>query len=560
MDNKQENRNSYLVTVGGKTREYPAGITYGEIATVYQKDYPHQIALAVRDGKIRELFKKVDRDCTVEFLTLTDDTGHKTYNRTAILILMKAIQEVVGADNIEKIKLEFAIGNGLYCSKNGDFEVTDALVAEVKAKMQEYINKDLYVIKRSMPLEEANIIFSEQKMEDKVNLFKYRGSSTVNVYNLDGYKDYYYGYMLPSTGYVKHFDLRKYEDGFVLILPEKKNPDVLEEFKPLPKLFHAMSIATDWGEKLGVDTVADLNDEIRAGRFNELVLVQEALQERRISEIASDIVSRGGVKFVMIAGPSSSGKTTFSHRLSVQLKTHGLVPHPIAVDDYFVNRENTPRQPNGDYDFECLEAIDMKQFNEDMLKLLAGERVELPTFNFVTGKREYKGNYKQLGPDDVLVIEGIHGLNDKMSYALPAESKYKIYISALTSLNIDEHNRIPTTDGRLLRRMVRDARTRGATAKRTIQMWPSVRNGEEENIFPFQESADAMFNSALIYELAVLKQYAEPLLYNIEKGELEYFEAVRLLKFLSYFLGVSTEELPKNSIVREFVGGSCFKV
>ena len=560
MDNKQENRNSYLVTVGGKTREYPAGITYGEIATVYQKDYPHQIALAVRDGKIRELFKKVDRDCTVEFLTLTDDTGHKTYNRTAILILMKAIQEVVGADNIEKIKLEFAIGNGLYCSKNGDFEVTDALVAEVKAKMQEYINKDLYVIKRSMPLEEANIIFSEQKMEDKVNLFKYRGSSTVNVYNLDGYKDYYYGYMLPSTGYVKHFDLRKYEDGFVLILPEKKNPDVLEEFKPLPKLFHAMSIATDWGDKLGVDTVADLNDEIRAGRFNELVLVQEALQERRISEIASDIVSRGGVKFVMIAGPSSSGKTTFSHRLSVQLKTHGLVPHPIAVDDYFVNRENTPRQPNGDYDFECLEAIDMKQFNEDMLKLLAGERVELPTFNFVTGKREYKGNYKQLGPDDVLVIEGIHGLNDKMSYALPAESKYKIYISALTSLNIDEHNRIPTTDGRLLRRMVRDARTRGATAKRTIQMWPSVRNGEEENIFPFQESADAMFNSALIYELAVLKQYAEPLLYNIEKGEPEHFEAVRLLKFLSYFLGVSTEELPKNSIVREFVGGSCFKV
>lgn len=560
MDNKLENRNSYLVTVGGKTREYPAGITYGEIATVYQKDYPHQIALAVRDGKIRELFKKVDRDCTVEFLTLTDDTGHKTYNRTAILILMKAIQEVVGADKIEKIKLEFAIGNGLYCSKKGDFEVTDALVAEVKAKMQEYINKDLYVIKRSMPLEEANIIFSEQKMEDKVNLFKYRGSSTVNVYNLDGYKDYYYGYMLPSTGYVKHFDLRKYEDGFVLILPEKKNPEVLEEFKPLPKLFHAMSIATDWGEKLGVDTVADLNDEIRAGRFNELVLVQEALQERRISEIASDIVSRGGVKFVMIAGPSSSGKTTFSHRLSVQLKTHGLVPHPIAVDDYFVNRENTPRQPNGDYDFECLEAIDMKQFNEDMLKLLAGERVELPTFNFVTGKREYKGNYKQLGPDDVLVIEGIHGLNDKMSYALPAESKYKIYISALTSLNIDEHNRIPTTDGRLLRRMVRDARTRGATAKRTIQMWPSVRNGEEENIFPFQESADAMFNSALIYELAVLKQYAEPLLYNIEKGEPEYFEAVRLLKFLSYFLGVSTEELPKNSIVREFVGGSCFKV
>ena len=560
MDGKKENKNSFFVTVGDKTREYPAGITFGEIARIYQKDYPYQIALAVRNGKIRELFKKVDQDCTVEFLTLTDDTGHKTYNRTAVLILMKAIHEVVGANKVEEIRVEFAIGNGLYCSKKGDFEVTDALVEQIKAKMQEYIRKDLYVIKRSMPLEEANAIFGEQKMEDKVNLFKYRGSSTVNVYNLDGYRDYYYGYMLPSTGYVKHFDLQKYEDGFMLILPEKNNPDVLGEFKPLPKLFHAMSIASDWGEKLGVDTVADLNDEIRAGRFNELVLVQEALQERRISEIASDIVSRGGIKFVMIAGPSSSGKTTFSYRLSVQLKTYGLVPHPIAVDDYFVDREETPRQPNGDYDFECLEAIDIKKFNEDMLKLLAGERVELPTFNFVTGKREYKGNYKQLGADDVLVIEGIHGLNDKMSYALPAESKYKIYISALTSLNIDEHNRIPTTDGRLLRRMVRDARTRGATAKRTIHMWPSVRKGEEENIFPFQESADAMFNSAMIYELAVLKQFAEPLLYNIEKGEPEYFEAVRLLRFLSYFLGVSTEELPKNSIVREFVGGSCFKV
>lgn len=560
MERTGEKKQSFKVTVNGKTREYPAGITYGEIAGVYQKDYPYQIAVAVRDGKIRELFKKVDRDCTVEFLTLADGTGHKTYLRTATIILMKAIHEVVGDDKIEKIKMEFAIGNGYYCSVKGDFEVTDALVTKVKAKMQEYVDKDLCVIKKPMPLDDANALFAEQKMYDKVNLFRYRGNSTVNVYNLDGYYDYYYGYMLPSTGYVKYFDLQKYEDGFMLILPRSETPTVIDEFKPFPKLFHAMSMACDWGQRLGVDTVSDLNDQIRAGGFNELVLVQEALQERRISEIASDIVSRGGVKFVMIAGPSSSGKTTFSHRLSVQLRTHGLTPHPIPVDDYFVDRENTPRQPNGDYDFECLEAIDTKLFNDNMCALLAGEKVELPTFNFVTGKREYKGKFKQLGPDDILVIEGIHGLNDKMSYALPAESKYKIYISALTSLNVDEHNRIPTTDSRLLRRLVRDARTRGASAKRTIQMWPSVRKGETENIFPFQESADAMFNSALIYELSVLKQYAEPLLYTIEKGEPEYFEAVRLLKFLSYFLGVSTEELPKNSIVREFVGGSCFKV
>lgn len=560
MDLNNNKKSSYQVTFKGKTREFPAGVTFGEIAGIYQKEYEHQIALAVRNGKIMELFKKVDRDCTVEFLTLSDDTGAKTYNRTATLILMKAISEVVGADKVEKIKMEFSIGNGYYCSKAGDFEVTDELIEKIKAKMQEYVDKDLLIIKKSMPIDEADELFESQKMYDKVKLFKYRGSSTVNVYNLDGYYDYYYGYMLPSTGYVKYFDLKKYEDGFMLVLPYRETPETVDEFKPLPKLFKSMEIASDWGLKLGIDTVADLNDQIRMGKFNELVLVQEALQERRISEIASDIVSRGGIKFVMIAGPSSSGKTTFSHRLSVQLRTHGLVPHPIPVDDYFVDREKTPRQPNGDYDFECLEAIDVEKFNTDMCDLLAGKRVELPTFNFVTGKREFKGNFKQLGPDDVLVIEGIHGLNDKMSYALPAESKYKIYISALTTLNIDEHNRIPTTDGRLLRRLVRDARTRGATAKRTIQMWPSVRKGETENIFPFQESADALFNSALIYELAVLKQYAEPLLYNIRPDEPEYFEAVRLLKFLSYFLGVSTEDLPMNSIVREFVGGSCFKV
>lgn len=548
------------MTVNGKSREYPVGITFGEVASVYQKDYSYPIALAVRNGKIKELFKKVDQDCTVEFLTLADDTGHKTYNRTATIILMKAINDVVGADKIEKIKMEFAIGNGYYCAKKGDFAFTDEIVGKIKAKMQEYIDKDYCIIKKSMPIDEANALFAQQKMSDKVSLFRYRGSSSVNVYNLDGYYDYYYGYMLPSTGYVRWFDLQRYENGIVLILPNRSNPTTLEAFKPFPKLFKSMEISVDWGEKLGVDTVSDLNDEIRKGRFNELVLVQEALQERRISEIASEIVSRGGIKFVMIAGPSSSGKTTFSHRLSVQLRTHGLTPHPIAADDYFVDRENTPKQPNGDYDFECLEAIDTQKFNDDMCALLAGERVELPTFNFVTGKREYRGNFKQLGPDDILVIEGIHGLNDKMSYALPADSKYKIYISALTTLNIDEHNRIPTTDGRLLRRLVRDARTRGATAKRTVQMWPSVRKGETENIFPFQESADAMFNSALIYELAVLKPYAEPLLYSIEKGEPEYFEAVRLLKFLSYFLGVGIEELPQNSIVREFVGGSCFKV
>ena len=309
-----------------------------------------------------------------------------------------------------------------------------------------------------------------------------------------------------------------------------------------------------------VDTVGALNDVISHGGITDLILVQEALQEKKIAEIAEQIAVDDSKKFVMIAGPSSSGKTSFSHRLSIQLRTHGLKPHTIALDNYFKDRKDTPLDEDGNYNFECLEAIDTKQFNEDMTALLEGKRVELPEFNFLLGKREYNGDYRQLGPDDILVIEGIHGLNEKMSYSLPKESKFKIYISALTQLNIDEHNRISTTDGRLIRRMVRDARTRGASAKHTISMWPSVRRGEDQYIFPFQEEADVMFNSALIYELAVLKPYAESILFGIPKDVPEYVEAKRLLKFLDYFIGVSTEEIPKNSLMREFVGGSIFRV
>ena len=309
-----------------------------------------------------------------------------------------------------------------------------------------------------------------------------------------------------------------------------------------------------------MDTVGDLNDRIVDGSVHELILVQEALMEQKMGEIASKIAADRKKKFVMIAGPSSSGKTTFSHRLSIQLRTLGLKPHPIAVDNYFVDREKTPRDEFGEYNYECLEAIDVEQFNKDMNDLLAGKTVKMPTFNFKKGKREYKGNTLTLGEDDILVIEGIHGLNDRLSYSLSPEYKFKIYISALTQLNIDEHNRIPSTDGRLLRRIVRDARTRGTSAQETIAMWPSVRRGEEENIFPYQESADVVFNSALIYELAVLKPYAEPLLFGIPKSAPEYVEAKRLLKFFDYFLTIVSEDIPKNSLLREFIGGSCFQV
>lgn len=546
------------VTVRGKEFQVEQGTTFESIAAQVAQDYDGMIAVAVANGKIRELFKKVVKNCEVDFFTLKDDVGHKTYVRTALMLFLKAVNDVYGLQEAIHSKVEFTIGRGTYIKVPDNVKVDEQAAEHIKKRMQDLVAMNVPFKKRSYPMDEAMELFASKGMEDKTGLFKYRRSSFVNIYEIDGYYDYYYGYMLPHAGYLKWFDVLPYEKGFLLMLPSKKQPDVLEQFTERRKLFETLEEADLWGEKIGIQTAAGLNDEICFGSMNDLILIQEADQERRIGEIAKDIIGRGNVKFIMIAGPSSSGKTTFSHRLSIRLRTMGKTPHPIALDDYFINRDQTPRDENGNMNFECLEALDVKQFNEDMVKLLDGEKVELPTYNFKTGKREYRGNYKQLGKDDILVIEGIHGLNPKMSYALPEESKYKVYISALTTLNIDAHNRIPTTDGRLLRRMVRDNRTRGTNPQGTIRMWPSVRRGEEENIFPFQEDADAMFNSALIYELAVLKPYAEPLLYQVPKDSPEYYEAKRLLKFLEYFLAVPSESLPNHSICREFVGGSCF--
>jgi len=550
--------NKIHITVEGVEKEYPKDITFEMIASQYQEEYKHLITSVMVNGKIRELLKKPFDGCDVRFITRKDAIGHKTYIRTAVFLLVKAVYDIVGSENLEKIKVEYALSDGLFCSGKGNFTIDEELVTKVSNRMQEFIDKKAPIVKYPYTLDEAVALFKKYNMKDKEKLFRYRRSSYVNVYCMEGFYDYFYGHMLPNAEYITQFKLELYHDGFLLLLPNMKQPDVIAPFEPREKLFAALKTSNEWGIKLGIDTVGDLNNRICEGGVSEIVLVQEALQERRIGEIAKEIVNRGGVKFVMIAGPSSSGKTTFSHRLSIQLRTLGMVPHPIAIDDYFVDREKTPRDENGNYNFECLDAIDVEQFNKDMSDLLAGKEVELPSFNFKTGLREYLGNFRKMGSEDILVIEGIHGLNEKMSYSLPGESKYKIYISALTTLNIDEHNRIATTDARMIRRMVRDARTRGTSAKTTINMWSSVRRGEEENIFPFQERVDATFNSALIYELAVLKQYAEPLLFGIEKGEPEYYEARRILKLLEYFLGVSSDSIPNNSIVREFIGNSCF--
>ncbi|MDE6890697.1 MAG: nucleoside kinase [Lachnospiraceae bacterium] len=547
------------ITIDNVTKEYPKGTSFEEIAREYQPKFEDMIALVIENGKIRELIKTAEKDSELSFLTIRDNTGHKTYVRTAEMTLVKAVYDVLG-EKVRKVKIEFTIGQGYYCKVDMDEKLGLKHVKQIGERMRELVEADLPITKKSYPIDDAMEIFKAHKMDDKVKLFRYRRGSFVNIYCLDGYYDYYYGYMLPSTGYLKYYDVTLYEGGILLLLPGNENPTKLEFFEPREKFFRTLVESSAWGEMMGIDSVGDLNNTICNGGLNDMILVQEAIQERRIGEIAKKIVDKGNVKFVLIAGPSSSGKTTFSHRLSIQLRTYGLIPHPIGIDDYFVDREKTPRDENGDYNFECLEAIDIKLFNEDMNRLLAGERVELPKFNFKLGKREYHGNYKKLGPDDVLVIEGIHGLNPATTRFMPDENKFKIYISALTSLNIDEHNRIPTTDGRLLRRIARDARTRGTSAKNSIAMWPSVRRGEENYIFPYQESADEMFNSVLIYELAVLKQYVEPLLFGIYKGEPEYYEAKRLLKFLEYFQGIDSQNVPANSICREFIGGSCFHV
>lgn len=548
------------VTVGGTVKQYEEGTSYIEIAKDFQNEYDSPIVLVLKNGKLTELFKKVMSDCRIEFLTTKTSPGIEAYRRSATLIMLKSFYDVAGKKNIDKISVQYSLSKGYYCTLTGNVRINQELLDKVKTRMNEIVAENVQINKRTIGTGSAIDLFKRHKMYDKEKLFKYRRASKVNIYSLKGFEDYFYGYMVPNTGYIKYFDLFQYDDGFVLQLPTKENPNVVPEFNPQKKLFNVLKESEKWSETLKIDTVGALNEQISKGNIKDIILVAEALQEKKIAEIATKIAESKDKKFIMIAGPSSSGKTSFSHRLSIQLRANGLNPHPIGVDDYFVNRDVTPRDEDGNYNFEVLEALDVEQFNKDMLELLDGKTVKMPTYNFITGKREYKGNTLTLGKDDILVIEGIHGLNDKLSYELPKSSKFKIYISALTQLNIDEHNRIPTTDGRLIRRMVRDARTRGISAEDTIARWQSVRNGEENYIFPFQEEADVMFNSALIYELSVLKQFAEPLLFGIPSTSPEYVEAKRLLKFLDYFLGINTEDIPNNSLVREFVGGSCFKV
>lgn len=546
--------------IGTEVKQYKEGTTYLEIAKEYQEQFENDIVLVYANHRLQELHKVLKADCTIRFVTTGDEIGHKTYKRSMSLLLVKAVYDVAGRENVEKVRIHYSVSKGYYCTLSGNLTLNQEFLESVENRMTELVERNIPIGKRSVNTDEAIALFGQHGMHDKENLFKYRRVSKVNIYKMNEFEDYFYGYMVPSTGYLKYFKLYLYDEGFVVQMPDQTTPKFVPPFQPQNQLFRVLKESTEWGDMQGIETVAALNDTITKGNVNEAVLVQEALQEKKIAEIATEIAKNPKVKFVLIAGPSSSGKTTFSHRLSIQLRANGLVPHPIAVDNYFVEREETPKDEKGEYDFECLEAVDVELFNRQMQELLAGKEVVIPRFNFVTGKKEYGTQTKKLGANDVLVIEGIHCLNPKLTEALADENKFKIYISALTQLNIDEHNRIPTTDGRLIRRIVRDARTRGASAQRTIQMWPSVRRGEEKNIFPYQEEADVMFNSALIYELAVLKPYVEAQLFGMERDCPEWVEAKRLLKFLDYFVGIGSENVPTNSLLREFIGGGCFNV
>lgn len=540
----------------GHVQEVSSGTTLYEVAQQYQSTFRTPITLAKVGSHFKELYTQVTEDLhDIVFLDLYDKDAMRVYQRTTTFLMIVATKKLFPQ---AYVRVNHHIAGGYYCEFEENSFCNEAHLEAIEAEMKALVAQKLIITKETLPIDEAMKYFKEADMHDKEELFKYRRTSTINVYELEGIKNYFYGYMVPNTKAIQIFSLRAYQNGFILLFPSEVEPTELVNFVPQPKLSDIFRESEHWARILGVDMVATLNDTIAQGHLDDLVRISEALHEKKIAAIADRITSKPETRLVLIAGPSSSGKTTFAHRLCIQLRVSGLRPHVISIDDYFVNREHTPRDENGDYNFECLEAIDTQLFNEHMNQLIAGETVEIPSFNFKTGQREHRGHYLSLGEEDVLVVEGIHGLNEKLSYAVPKENKFKIYVSCLTQLNVDCHNRIPTTDTRLIRRMVRDNEHRGIDPERTLELWPSVRKGEKQNIFPFQEEADVMFNTVLLYELAVLKQKAEPLLFRVSRQSPYYGEAKRLLKFLEYFLAAETTQIPNNSIIREFIGGSCF--
>jgi uridine kinase len=550
--------NKIAVTfINGEKRDYPKGIALLEIANEIQGAYRSPIVAAKVNNQIKDLEVTLEEDCILDFLDLHTDDGIKVYQRSLTFVMITAIEEIFPHGNVT---VEHSLSKGLYCELYLGRELTKDDLTLIENRMRQIINENRAIVKKVLPVAEAILLFEQAGHTAKANLLRQLKRDQVTLYFCGKVYDYLYGTMVLSTGILKLFELRYYKPGLILRFPEKENPNLIPEYVEQPKLAEIFAEAERWGTILDCGYVSTLNQYIQNNEFIDIIRVAEALHEKKIAQIA-DFVSahRNEVRVILVAGPSSSGKTTFAQRLNIQLRVNGVRPVPISLDDYFVDRAHTPRDEKGDYDFEAIEAIDLELFNRHLSQMLDGEEVEIPFYNFLTGQREYRGHKIRIGKEQPLIIEGIHGLNERLTSSVARENKVKIYISALTQLSIDHHNRIPTTDGRLIRRIVRDSQFRGHDAIKSLKIWPSVRRGEERNIFPFQEEADIMFNSALIYELAVLKPYAEPLLEKVSPAEPEYAEAKRLLNFLAYFEPIlADDDIPTNSILKEFIGRSCF--
>ena len=543
-----------------KSKKFPIGISLLDVYSGFELNLPYGPVSAKVNNKVESLTFRLYNNKDVEFQDIRSSSGMRTYVRSLCFVLCKAVEDLYPNGSIV---LEHPVSKGYYCRLQLDRTIGLDDVMRVKQRMKEIIAENLPFERFEKHTTEVVELFRQKGMMDKVRLLETSGNLYSYYYTLGDTLDYYYGSLLPSTGYLHLFDLVKYYDGLLLQVPNREHPDKLEDVLKQEKMLEVLKEHRRWNQILGIGTVGDFNKACNDGYATELINVSEALQEKRISQIADEIFHRGQkgnpVKLILISGPSSSGKTTFSKRLSVQLMANGLKPYPISLDDYFVNRVDTPKAENGEYDYESLYALDLDFFNSQLQMLLNGEEVELPRFNFNTGIREMSGKRLRLDENMILILEGIHALNPELTPHIPAESKFKIYVSALTTILLDDHNYIPTTDNRLLRRIIRDFKYRGYSAEETISRWPSVRAGEEKWIFPFQENADVMFNSALLFELAIIKDYAEPILRKVPNNRPEYSEAYRLRKFLEYFVPLQDKELPPTSLLREFLGGSSFR-
>ncbi len=542
----------------GRTFEAPIGTPLEEyLRAALGADPPIPVMAALVNGRLRELSLPIETDATVQPVLLSHSDGVRIYRRSLSFLLVTAVRELFPGAHI---LVDYAVPfGGFFCRVWGREPFSDAELAEVEARMREIVAEDAPITKEHVPLDEAIRLFSERGEEEKAQLLARRHKDYLVLYNLRGNRDYFHGYMVPSAGYLRTFALRRWPSGFVLQYPRRDRPTELPPVQDFPQLMTVFREYGEWLDLLGVNWVSGLNSAVVSGRIREIILVSEALHEQDIAHIAEQIASRrDSLRLVLVAGPSASGKTTFSKRLSIQLLAHGVHPFPLEMDNYFVDRELTPRDERGEYDFEALEALDVALFNEHLLALMRGEEVQLPHFDFRTGKRG-PGPTVRLDPEYVIIIEGIHGLNPRLVQSVPATATFRIYISALTQLNMDRHNRVSTTDTRLIRRIVRDATYRGYNAEQTLERWESVRAGEKRNIFPYQEHADVMFNSALAYELAVLAPLAVPLLLQVEPSSPRRVEAGRLLSFLQWFEPCGSELIPDNSILREFIGASILR-